>query len=129
MDDDDQVRRLVTRALRGDGHAVAEAPNGIVGLRLLREMPIDLVITDILMPEQDGLETITEILRVRPSLPIIAISGGGVGSGGAYLSLAMTLGAKCVLEKPFEVARLIALVRDIADAPPLTVKPDDGGPR
>jgi CheY-like chemotaxis protein len=118
MDDSDEIRALAARVLRSDGHTVAEAGNGKEGLRLLREVGADLVITDIVMPEREGLETISEIRRTRPDLPIIAMSGGGAGTAGDYLSIAKALGARRVLEKPFGVAQLIALVREVLGAPP-----------
>jgi CheY-like chemotaxis protein len=128
MDDSDEIRSLAARVLRREGHTVVEAGNGKEGLRLLREMEADLVITDIVMPEREGLETISEIRRTRPDLPIIAMSGGGAGAAGDYLSIAKALGARRILEKPFGVAQLVGLVREVLDAPPPADSPPPKGP-
>jgi DNA-binding response OmpR family regulator len=112
MDDDVQVTRALTTALEKDGHEVISATNGRRGIELLRRHTVDVVVTDIVMPDQEGLETITEIRRVWPSLPVIAMSGGGAGHAGEYLEMALMLGAKQALEKPFPMAALLAAVRD-----------------
>ena len=77
IDDDDQIRRVLRKTLERDGYDVADAPNGKEGIRLYRENPADLVITDIIMPEKEGIETIRELRRDFPEVKIIAISGGG----------------------------------------------------
>ncbi|HVT38704.1 MAG TPA: response regulator [Gemmatimonadaceae bacterium] len=118
MDDTDEIRALASRILRSDGHTVVAAGNGKEGLRLLGQMKADLVITDIVMPEREGLETITEIRRTHPDLPVIAMSGGGAGAAGDYLSIAKALGARRILEKPFGVSQLIDLVREVLGTPP-----------
>jgi two-component system, chemotaxis family, chemotaxis protein CheY len=131
LEDEDDVRAPMARALRGDGHDVVEGGDGNEGLHLLDATVIDLVITDILMPEREGLETITDMLRIRPDLPIIAISGGGAGPAGDYLAIAQALGARYGLEKPFDIAQLTGLVRQLVGGPrrPGALKPDPPRPR
>src|SRR5687768_12074125 len=77
IDDDDAFRKVVRLALTSMGHDVIEACDGGEGLRLLKANSIDLVLTDLIMPDKEGIETIMEIQRMRPELKIIAMSGGG----------------------------------------------------
>jgi YesN/AraC family two-component response regulator len=100
--DDDTVTRLsLRRVLEDAGYDVSEAANGREGVRIFQHTHPDLVITDILMPEQDGLEVIQELLRMAPAVKIIAISGGGQYGGFDYLEVAQRLGAQRMLRKPF----------------------------
>ncbi len=111
IDDEAPMRRFVARALEKQGHAIAEAADGAEALRILAEHPIDLVITDLLMPETDGIETIIELRRLYPATKIIAISGGGeYQSGVGFLRAAESLGADRTLTKPFEFRQLIPAV-------------------
>jgi DNA-binding response OmpR family regulator len=110
IDDEAALRRLVARILRAEGHAVREAPNGREGLRLFREARPDLVITDIVMPDQEGIETILELRREEPDFPILAISGGGEG---IYLRMAAGVGATETLAKPFGADELVAAVEKL----------------
>jgi CheY-like chemotaxis protein len=107
VDDDDQVRRVFRKALEAGGYQVTEAPNGRIGARLYRESPSDLIIMDLIMPEQEGLETITALRRDFPDVKIIAISGGGRGTATDYLSVARKLGAMLSLEKPITPGGLL----------------------
>ena len=103
IDDEAPMRRFVAKALEREGHALSEASDGAEALRILAERSIDLVITDLLMPETDGIETIMELRRLYPATKIIAISGGGdYQSGAGFLRAAETLGADRTLTKPFE---------------------------
>jgi CheY-like chemotaxis protein len=111
IDDEAAIRQLVRRILERAGHSVIEAPNGRKGISLLRERQVDLVITDILMPEVEGIETILEIRRQFPSTRILAISGGGSVKGTSiYLEAASKLGADAILPKPFRAYALRQLV-------------------
>jgi two-component system, chemotaxis family, chemotaxis protein CheY len=110
IDDDASVRQVVSEMLRLAGHDVAIAENGRVALERLGEQTFDLVITDLIMPEQEGIETISEIRRRDRSMPIIAISGGGRLGPGDYLETARYLGADATLAKPFARQELIATV-------------------
>jgi CheY-like chemotaxis protein len=108
IDDDRQMRRLISRFLTGAGHTVHEAENGRDGIALFRRVRPALVITDIVMPDMEGIETIREPRRDAPTLPIIAISGSNEP---IYLRAATSLGAMAALEKPFvgdEPLRLVA---------------------
>lgn len=105
------MRRFVVMALQKQGHAVAEAPDGAEALKIMSGRAIDLVITDLLMPETDGIETIMELRRLYPSTKIIAISGGGeYQSGAGFLRAAESLGADLTLTKPFEFKQLLPAV-------------------
>lgn len=108
IDDDASVRGLFRQILEGAGYSVVEASSAKYGLRLLRERPIDLVITDILMPDMDGLE-ITRILhRDFPKVKVIAITGGQQDID--YCNVARFLGAHETLMKPVTVQRLLDTV-------------------
>ncbi len=110
IEDDDIFRDMLASALEHTGHAVRHASNGGEGLRLYRENPSDLVITDIVMPEKEGLATIRELLRDFPSARIIAMSGGLTYDPNLYLHMAEKLGAHAVLAKPFLLSDLIKAV-------------------
>jgi CheY-like chemotaxis protein len=108
IDDDRQMRRMLIRILQGEGHTVREAENGRGGIALFREDRPALVITDIVMPDMEGIETILALRQAEPSVPNIAISGG---SDPLYLQAAGKLGATAVLRKPFSPDELITLVK------------------
>jgi DNA-binding NtrC family response regulator len=110
IDDDDLIRSLVQRALVNAGYEVTLAPNGRKGLAAFQAAPADLVITDLVMPDMEGLEAIIEFRRRAPGLKIIAMSGGGVGWGTDYLKMAKKFGASGILNKPFELGELSDLV-------------------
>ncbi|MBX6323495.1 MAG: response regulator [Rhodospirillaceae bacterium] len=110
IDDDDLVRRTITKILGLAGYSVIPASNGVEGLAMLRRWPIDLVLTDIIMPEKEGLEIIIEVRKRMPGLPIIAISGGGRTRNMTFLALGKKLGADRVLTKPFLPKQLLAAV-------------------
>src|SRR5215207_7550340 len=100
IDDDDSVRAMLITALTGAGHKVTEATDGQQGVELARSSSFDIVITDLVMPVQEGVETILTLRRERPRLPIIAISGG-VSRSKLYLDIAGKIGARRILPKPF----------------------------
>lgn len=111
IDDDRRLREMLCRGLASEGYEIIEADNGRSGLTRLREQLADLVITDILMPVQEGLETIMVIRHDFPDVKIIAISGGGNHVFSDYLSYATTFGANCALAKPFTLWQLLEAVR------------------
>lgn len=113
IDDDEQMRVLLRQVMEWAGHEVVEAADGREGTRLQRQHRADLVITDLIMPEQEGLETITALRRDYPGLKIIAISGGGRIGPEAYLPAARELGADRVFSKPFDVQELAETVREL----------------
>jgi DNA-binding response OmpR family regulator len=108
IDDDPGIRRMVRHLLSDAGHVVIEAKDGQEGLRLFREARPNVVITDIIMPNQEGLETIREIRNEAASVLIIAMSGAG--SSRMVLDIAGKLGADAALAKPFRAAQLAELV-------------------
>ena len=118
VEDDDAVRGVLHRALVGAGHEVEDACNGDIALAAYRRQPCDLVITDLVMPEKDGLETITALRRINPAVKIIAISGGGrtLGLGQLYLETAQSIGAARILAKPFTSAALLTAVTEVLAA-------------
>jgi len=101
IEDDDDLRPLLAQMILRLGHEVFAEPDGKAGLRRVQACSPDLVITDMVMPEKEGVETILELRRDFPRVKIIAISGGGRLSGANYLPMAKKLGAAAVLEKPF----------------------------
>lgn len=113
IDDDEAMRSMLVQMLHRLGYEVAAASNGRAGLDLVRASPPDLVITDLLMPEKDGIETIMELRRLDPSLRVIAISGGGRFGSADYLHMARKLGAVATLEKPFEREQLKAVLEEL----------------
>ncbi len=113
IDDDDQFREMLAEILAGAGYEVVEARNGNAGAKAQYERPADLVITDIVMPEKEGLEVIRELRRQDPEVGIIAISGGGCYSGAHYLEVAEKLGADRALAKPFKRRDLLESISEI----------------
>lgn len=112
IDDDNLVRAALTDMLQTAGFEVVTASNGRLGLELLDTTPVDAIITDILMPEQEGLETIREARQRFPDIRILAISGGGAGGGETQLlRFAESFGADQTLPKPFTGSQLVAAVR------------------
>ena len=112
IDDDNLVRAALTDMLQTAGFEVVTVSNGRLGLELLDTSPVDAIITDILMPEQEGLETIREARQRFPDIRILAISGGGAGGGETQLlRFAESFGADQTLPKPFTGSQLVAAVR------------------
>jgi DNA-binding NtrC family response regulator len=120
IDDDAGVRAYLQHGLSLGAYDVVVAPNGNEGIQRHRESPVDLVITDLFMPEKDGLETITELRRDSPSLPIIAISGGHATSG-SMLQAARLVGAANILEKPFDAGKLLCMIESALQPKPQPV--------
>lgn len=103
VDDDEGVRLMLRILMEKLGHEVVEAENGHEAIKLIGKQIPALVILDIIMPEKEGLETILELRNAHPSLPIIAISGGGRIGSQSYLDDALKLGASKVFSKPFDL--------------------------
>ena len=122
IDDDDQVRTMLRRTLEADGHEVDEAANGNIGISKYRGNPADLIITDIYMPEKEGLETIIELKRDHPEVRILAISGGSRDMDLDFLPVAAKLGAEKTLNKPIERRALLNAVSELLGEVP------DGSP-
>jgi DNA-binding response OmpR family regulator len=114
IDDDDVSRCLIENALQFDGHQVLGAANGVIGMRLIRLEEPDIVITDILMPDQDGLGIIRCIRQEYPAVKILAISGAGAVGTLDLLVAASRLGADATLAKPFLSEQLFESVNRLA---------------
>jgi DNA-binding response OmpR family regulator len=114
IDDDNLVRAALTDILQTAGFEVVTASNGRHGLEVLSTTPVDAIITDILVPEQEGLETIREARQRFPDIRILAISGGGAGGGETQLlRFAESFGADQTLPKPFTGSQLVAAVKEL----------------
>lgn len=113
IDDEDQARRMLCQVLDRAGYDVIEARDGVEGLQRFREAPTDLVITDILMPEKEGLETIMDFQREFPETKIIAMSGGGRTGNLNFLEVARRLGAQRTLQKPFGLQEMLKVVHEL----------------
>ncbi len=113
IDDEDDFRGMLRMMLAGEGYEVLDAPNGAEGLRLFSRARVDLVISDIFMPEKEGLETIMEIRNEDPDVKIIAISGGGRQWNLDFLPAAVKFGADAALQKPFMRSQLLETIRDV----------------
>lgn len=117
IEDDEVVRQMICRMLDDAGYETLDAVNGKEGIRAVAGDPhIGLVITDLIMPEKEGIETIGELRSRHPHIKILAISGGGQGGAHTYLSLAERIGANATLKKPFVTEELLALVRELVGA-------------
>ena len=118
VDDYEMTLVAMQMLLQQAGHEVMTASSGARVAAKVRRDPPDLVITDILMPEQDGLGLISEIRDFNATLPIIAISGGAQTLGPDYLEYAQEMGANAILAKPFDKARLLSLIDQLLGLPP-----------
>jgi CheY-like chemotaxis protein len=116
IDDDDEMRSMLRRILQRAGYETLEAADGRAGLDLLRHNPVDLLITDIIMPDMEGIELILQLRQINPNLHIIAISGGGRLAPENYLELAKACGATNVLAKPFEIEQLLSSVKELLES-------------
>jgi len=115
VDDEYQMRDLLCQALERRGHTVDQAADGRQALQHLAEHQPDLVITDLVMPEMEGIETIQAFRRKCPALPIIAISGGGRVDPDNYLSMAGQIGANRTFAKPFRLEEILTAVRELTE--------------
>lgn len=116
IDDDWQMRKVINEILSQAGYEVENAANGEIGVNIHRQDPVNLVITDLIMPEKEGIETISELRHDFPELKIIAISGGGRTGVNGYLSAAKTIGADRTLSKPFQLEQLLDAVKELLDS-------------
>ena len=115
-DDDAQIRKLLRTILESNGYQVVEASNGKEAIAAYQTHKPDLVITDIVMPETEGIETIMTLKKKDPAVRIIAISGGGAGAPSSYLQVAQRLGAVQTMEKPLDIKKMVRLVAAFVDA-------------
>jgi DNA-binding response OmpR family regulator len=112
IDDDETLRGVIKMSLNSFGFDVTEAGDGRVGVNLAKSTPFDVVVTDLIMPGQEGIETITILRRELPHLPVIAMSGG-LPNSALYLEIAAKIGARRVLGKPFAMADLRTAITEI----------------
>ena len=117
IDDDPEVRETVRRILASRGHTVELAQDGQVGIAALAQHAPDLVITDVFMPQQDGVETLIELRKAFPKLRVIAMSGGSTGGLISLLEDMEAFGANATLPKPFTPKELIAAVNSVLGKP------------
>jgi len=114
IDDDDLFRSMLAEILEMEGFEVESAADGDVGVAKFLAHSPEVVVTDIVMPEKEGIQTIRELLQVNPEAKIIAMSGGGRrATSDDYLALAEDLGAQRTLSKPFQSAELIEAIRTL----------------
>ena len=110
IDDEPQIRDMLRELFEEEGYDVLTADNGETGLRLCQERTVDLIITDLIMPEKEGIEVIREIRKENPGAKIIAISGGGRIGPQSYLNCAQKFGAQFVFKKPVASDELVNAV-------------------
>lgn len=113
-DDDDNVRYALSKLLRKAGYDVVEARNGKEACKLLIKAMPDVLVTDIVMPEQDGMGLFNTARELNPSIPVLVVSGGGNVVGLDFLSLAQTMGANATLCKPFDNDEFLSVVANLA---------------
>ncbi|HEY5550632.1 MAG TPA: response regulator [Opitutaceae bacterium] len=118
VDDDDGIREMLDLVLQRNGLQVVQARDGNEALRLYKEQEFDLVITDLIMPDKEGIETILEIRAMKRPIRIMAISGGGRVDQSMHLHLAKSVGADRVLAKPFLPKDFLQVVDELLAAPP-----------
>ncbi len=113
VDDEEQVRRFLKRILDRTDHDVVEAKDGDEAVDLARTLRPDLLITDLFMPNREGLETIQEFRTMYPAIKIIVISGGGRTNNLDFLSVAERFGAERAIQKPFEAAEILDAIEEL----------------
>ena len=111
VDDNEDMRNMLKLCLEADGFDVDVARNGQLALERLQQAPADVVVTDLFMPDQDGIETILELRKRFPAVRIVAMSGWTSSEGSDYLRVAREIGALETLRKPFDPQRLSQLLR------------------
>lgn len=115
VDDDDVLLEILSDALTQAGYQVALASDGQAAITYYARYPTDLVITDLVMPEKEGIQLIVELKRLNSKVKIIAISGAGQSLQAEYLKMALLLGAQRGLAKPFSEAQILQAVSEVLD--------------
>jgi DNA-binding response OmpR family regulator len=113
IEDDKELREMIKTALIRKDYVVMEAANGKEALHHFKPGITDLVLTDLIMPEEDGLKVIMKIRDLKPGIKVIAISGGGKAGPGSYLNLAKALGADFIYPKPFSINELVIKIGEL----------------
>ncbi len=116
VEDDDDLRIMLKESLERRKHKITEASNGREALNKFKSSITDLVITDLLMPEQDGIGLILELRKIKPGIKVVAISGGGKIGPSNYLDMAKALGADAVFPKPFNLMQFIEEIEKLINA-------------
>jgi len=118
IDDEAPIRSMLRLILERAGYTVIEAADGVEGIGLYRSQPTDLIITDLIMPNKDGIGMIIDLKKEFPAIKIVAMSGGGLNKPDGYLKGAKQLGAKHTLSKPIDREQLLRVVKDtLKDVP------------
>ena len=113
VDDEESIRKMVRAVLGEDKYSFAEASNGVEALSLMETQSFDLILTDVIMPDCDGIELVMSVRKKLPGIKVIVMSGGGRVRADHYLNLAEKLGAARVFEKPFNTAELRETVSEL----------------
>jgi CheY-like chemotaxis protein len=115
IEDDNDLREMLKVSLHRRKYTILEAQNGKDAITHFKPSVTDLVVTDLIMPEEDGLKVIMKLREIKPSIKIIAISGGGKAGPGSYLNLAKALGADVIYSKPFSVNDMIKKIGELLE--------------
>jgi CheY-like chemotaxis protein len=115
VEDDKEVREMLKLSLLRRNFIVLEAENGKAAISHFKPLITDVVVTDLIMPEEDGLKVVIKLRELKPSIKIIAISGGGKVGPGSYLNLAKALGADAIFSKPFSINDLVIKIEQLLD--------------
>jgi len=113
VEDDKELREMLKISLLRNNFTVLEAENGKDAIVHFKPLLTDLVVTDLIMPEEDGLKVVIKLKELKPSIKIIAISGGGKVGPGSYLNLAKVLGADAIYSKPFSINDLVVKIEEL----------------
>ena len=113
IEDDELFRSTLAEALSAQGYTITQAADGDEGVKMFKAWPTDLVLTDVVMPNKEGIATVRELRRAKPDLGIIAMSGGLASDAPLYLQLAGGLGADRTLQKPFPLSVLLQAVNEV----------------
>jgi len=113
IDDDKQIRFIIRELLESSGYKVEEASDGEEAIKLNQKKAFDLIITDIIMPGKEGIQTIQEFKKENPKVKIIAISGGGYIGPTVYLDMAKKMGADLSIPKPFNMEMFLEKVNNL----------------
>ncbi len=128
IDDDPRICQLICAGFERKGYLAFSAPNGRAGLKIFAAERPDVVVTDILMPEMEGIETIMRLKRAPHAPKVIAISGGGRLVGREFLRWAEHLGADAVMAKPFRISALVNTARELTSPPSQHTPPPQPAP-
>jgi CheY-like chemotaxis protein len=120
VEDDNELREMIGISLMRRKFTVIEAANGKEAIMHFKPSITDVVVTDLIMPEEDGLKVIMKLREIKPSIRVVAISGGGKAGPGSYLNLAKALGADAVYSKPFSVNDLIDKIEELLSTEKIT---------